>query len=91
MKTESDRHVLISDLISTEFSRVNKGVEITVEIMVEIKERSREAHDALYGSEINSRNVVVVGSDLEDTNGRKGVYSSLGHEQGPFHGKNGYG
>ena len=71
VKKEEEKCQLISDLIGTEFQRVNKEVDMTEEIQNVITDKSREAHDIIYGSDIRCR-VTVVGLDRKDINGRKG-------------------
>ena len=71
VKKEEEKCQLISDLIGTEFQRVNKGVDMNEEIQNVITDKSKEAHDVMYGSEIRCR-VTVVGLDRKDINGRKG-------------------
>ena len=72
VKKEEEKCQLISDLIGTEFQRVNKEVDMTEEIQNVITEKSREAHDIMYGSDIRCRRVTGVGLDRKDINGRKG-------------------
>jgi len=73
MKTERKRRALISMLIASEFYRVNNGLEfydeIKEEIKGDIKEESRQAHEALYGP----CRVIVVGSDRDGNGPRKGT------------------
>jgi len=80
---EEEKRDAISDLIGTEFRRVNKGVIINDETQKVITEKSREAHDALYGSNIKCR-VEVVGSERKDLNGRKGSIRHWDENKGQF-------
>ncbi len=83
VKREEEKCHLISDLIGTEFQRVNRGVEMNEEIQKVIVEKSKEAHDAMYGSDIRCR-VTVVGLDRKDLNGRKGSIRHWDEEKGKF-------
>ena len=83
VKREEEKCNLISDLIGTEFNRVNKGVAINEETQKVITDKSREAHDALYGSNIKCR-VEVVGLDRKDLNGRKGSIHHWDEDKGQF-------
>jgi len=80
---EEEKRNAISDLIGTEFRRVNKGLIINDETQKVITEKSREAHDALYGSNIKCR-VEVVGSEMKDLNGRKGSIRHWDENKGQF-------
>ncbi len=80
---EEEKCNTISDLIGTEFRRVNKGAVINEETQKVIVEKSREAHDALYGSNIKCR-VEVVGLDKKDFNGRKGNIRHWDENKGQF-------
>ncbi|KAK1742475.1 hypothetical protein QTG54_007040, partial [Skeletonema marinoi] len=83
VKREEEQCYLISDLIGTEFQRVNKGMEMNEEIQKVITDKSKEAHDAMYGSNIKCR-VVVVGLDRKDINGRKGSIHHWNEDKGKF-------
>eukprot|EP00986_Skeletonema_menzelii_P008097 scaffold3320_cov136-Skeletonema_menzelii.AAC.12 len=83
VKREEEKCQLISDLIGTEFQRVNKGVNMNEEIQNVITDKSKEAHDAMYGSEIRCR-VTVVGLDRKDINGRKGSIRHWDEDKGKF-------
>lgn len=83
VRNERIKCQLISDVIGTEFNRVNKGVEISKEIQQVIAEKSSEANDALYGSNIKCR-VEVVGLEKKDFNGRKGSIRHWDEDKGQF-------
>ena len=71
VREEEKTFYLISDLIMTEYTRVNKDEEINDEVQKHISDKSKEAQDAMFGSNIKCR-VEVVGLDRKDLNGRKG-------------------